>query len=400
MKKMVYIIIVFYFSIMSLANPPEHTISWNLGFTCKDSSSEYCYPFLYMTSDSEISWFPNVVSALNVLAPVFTIGTLSTNYWLSKKIQKNINEQINEEVKIFDDLENQLKEFLIKVIAEFENNIGSESEDLICLDSVLNTLNVKNCDSCTKKFVDIVSEKVLTSSENNNRIKFVNFANELILEKFNQRDHGCELNEIKNDYVIKISQNQKDYNSSKIKKYINNSVNKSSHPFHLTNTLFSLVAWSACSITPQFLDIDNRAGSYLGDMANIMNIIVIPVIGPLSIFQQILNKDKEKEQKIHEKIIEKITKLNGIIEISALVIGKMDNQISLNEAKGFIKALFVTKWPENLKNLFLQAASEGNLESKKELQIELLKALKQGFPYYDEDIEEALNKTKETEIIL
>lgn len=399
MKKIFSFIFIFSFSFLSFANPPEYTISWDLDFTCKNTDSQNCYPFLYMTSEQDISLFPNIVSLLNVLSPVFTIGTLSINYWLNNKIKKNINNKINEELLIFDNLAKQLSEFLIQVIAKFDNNIGGDY-DLVYINSVISTLNSINCSNCIEEFVNIVSEKFLTNSQSDNHERFIQFVNKITLQQFNKQEHNCVNNdEIKINLTQKIARSKKDFNSTKYKNIISNLYNKYSHPFHLTNTLFALVAWSACSITPQFINTDNRAGAYFGDMANVINAIIIPLIGPLSILQQVCNSDKEEKQKLHEEIIKKLHKLNGIIKISALIIGKMDNQINLQEAKGLIKALLITKWPKNLADQFLQVASEGDLQLKKELKLQLQKLIDKSFPYYDEDIDVALkNDIQEVDI--
>jgi hypothetical protein len=392
MNRLIAFILVLSISEFSFSTPPDYTIDWNLDLSCRDSDAKYCYPFFYMTADQEISFFPNYVSALNVLSPVFTIGSLSICYALLNKFERTTRTSINQKMVVFDRLENQLRELLANVIVLFENGIGND-DDLMLINASVDILNNRNCRSCISKFVEIVSERSLHNSNSANHEKFVEFSKNLHQELLNKKMHECDDNEEPLLEALKITRNQKDFHASGLKKRWSDLWDKHSHPFHLTNSLFALISWSACATLPQFINTDNRAGAYFGDMANIMNAIIIPAIGPLNILQQVLNADREKEKKLHAEIVKKLTKLSGIIEISALVIGKIDNKITIQEARGFIKALLIVEWPYELKELFMQTASSGDIQIKENLKAKLQQLIvKKSLPYYDSDIDEALLK--------
>lgn len=98
---------------------------------------------------------------------------------------------------------------------------------------------------------------------------------------------------------------------------------------------------------------------------------------------------KRDEKKVWHAELDRIIEANcGLIEIFGQIIGKMPNDISYREAKGYIKAFLIIGWNSELEAQFVAVASAHN-KNKMDFVTNIHKEVKE-IPYHDPDIQFAI----------
>lgn len=402
---------VFFFTLLSssVLFSSDYNFNYDVHSSCFNrSSEEKCYPFWYENADGSTNAFTNFVAALNYVGPIINITGIKIGNYFINKWENEITGAIEEQLAGIKDAESKVRILLSDVIQKFDNGIGESSDFALAL-GLVESLNRYKCDICINEFVSIVSNHFDSSLTLNiidsdsdidsdderklNRKSFHDFAT-----KINQRIRtgACEDHEYRQIAHVP-------YPKKTIKNRIASAFcYKWTHPFHWSSLLYAASALTAPPVFSWFLDVNNRAGSLIGDGANISNVMVIPTLQAFNVFQAWRNFDRTKSQRLLDEIERRLENIDGIIEIASRVIGTMDNNISNNQAKGFLKTLILIGWPDEQVNQFMELASRKRTDFDT-----LIAAIKEqyrrkGIPYVDPYIEAAFDYavTKEKITIL
>lgn len=384
-KKLLYNFFIIFISTNLLSSEQEEYLAWDC-----NGKNENCYPFWYD------SYFTNYVAILNVFGPVISICALKTFDIFRKKFDAKINKNIKNKLIHFENFGEELRNMLASIIKSFDNGIGENCDHLLAR-STIEFLNQNKCRNCIDEFVSIVSKSFDNEQheqKNNNREKFNNF-----VKKFENGNHcDCaQIEKLENAHsTIQISTGS--ILEKNCTKPMHACLEKWTHPFHVSSLAYAVLSMSASFGFATLVEPPNTAGSYIGDAANVINALTIPTTAIFFILQNRLNLEREEKKLLHPEIARRIEEVSGIIEIAGFIIGTMDNKISPQEAKGFIKALLLAGWPKNLEAEFINLAS-GKIDKKHLFIKNLYYQLNQkNLPYFDEDINAALENFDSAEI--
>lgn len=325
----------------------DRNYNYQISASCYgNNSTDKCYPFWYENSDGSSNELANFVAMLNYVSPVLNLLFYKGGMFCLKKIDKSIIEDINNNLKSLDLSEEQIKNLLTKIITDFDNGIGKFSGDKSCILGAIENLNRDKCQNCINSFVDIVSH-LASNKDKKHRKLFLSFTDQLTDNCINQ-DH-------QKIPVINIDDEKSVSDKAKSACF-----DKWTHPFHWSSVSYATLLAIIPGVISKTIDINNRAGSYIGDMANISNIIVIPTCYIFTCLQYWKNSDRIKTQKSSKKIDYHLTKIDGIIEIAAQVIGKMDNAFDKDTSKNIIITLILSAWPQDHVDEFITLASNNH----------------------------------------
>lgn len=331
-----------------------HNYDYEIRSTCYHSHTktydEDCYPFWYENTEGKSNIFGNFVAVLNYVNPVISICGLRLNYSLIKRWNNKINESINDQLKNIKDGEMHVRDLLSEIIKEFDNGINRGTDQDIA-SALIERLNLHRCENCIKKFVSIVSKNNEKSRGNedvntdNNLLEFYALAENMRRSHFEKCEDFKEIVRAIPDKpgIIRRAGNACCYNWN--------------YPFHFSSLAYMSTALVIPPCLSFVLDTDNHAGAFIGDMANLSNILVIPTIHAYSIIQNWRNYDRIKAQRLVTEISQRLEGIEGIIEIAGQVIGTMDNNINSSEAKGFLKILIILGWPDAKVQEFMKLAA-------------------------------------------
>lgn len=310
-----------------------------------NNNTDKCYPFWYENSDGSSNQFANIIAALNYVSPFINLLSYKLGSIYMKKIDQDINAYVTENLENLESSENKIKILLTKIITDFNNGIGTYAGDQSSISGAVASLNRDKCQTCINQFVEIVSNTTTNKKDRReHRENFLQFADKLtdncMVENHKKMSGPCDKERTFSDKAKTAC------------------CYKWTHPFHWSSIIYAFSSAAISGVTPFLLDVNNRAGSYIGDMANISNIIVIPTCYAFNCYQYGKNSDRTKEQKLAQEINNHLVRIDGIIEIAAQVIGKMDNAFNEDTSKVIITALVLVAWPEKQVNKFIKLASD------------------------------------------
>lgn len=384
LKKSFLFLFLLSFNLVGMHQGPEPTYNFEYAIrsTCINSAEPHCYPAHYENADGSSNTFTNYVAYLNILAPVYYMTAYPIGNYYIKKWDRKIDREIKEQLSTFKDIENKLRSTLAEIIRVFDNGIGKEHDEMLAR-GLIEVLNNRGCQNCINALVKIVSQNdVDHAAKELNRTTFLAFVDQA--HSSNCLGHEFARLESSSSYVNK---NQRLCCKS------------STNPCHWSSYLYFFGTSVLAGSMTLGIDVHNRAGSFVGDMANLVNALVIPTAYPISVFQQYKNLDRTKAKRLTKEIEKRFDAISGIIEIAGRVIGTMDNGIGIEQARGIIKALMLLNWPETLVKNFIAIAS--NSSNNK---ISFLKELKCNLEknkvlYCDDDIADLSDKEQHIQIL-
>lgn len=345
--------------------------------------------FKYVNADGSPNVFATYVAYLNIASVFYNVFCWKVGHHFITKWDEQMDQKISDDLGGLQTAENILRRTLADIIKRFNNGIGSDNDEFIT-SGMLEYLNIKKCSVCIDKFVDIVSKELECNDEQNmNRQEFHTFVQNFIASKCS----GHNLSLIENSAIPSQELSCPEHCSGWFKRGWHAVKEKWNHPFHWTSLSYALgVAGASAAFAPLISD-DNKAGSYVGDMANLINTMVIPTGYAFAVFQHWKNLDREEAKRLVKRIAERFVNIQGILEIGAQVIGKMNNGISIEEARGMYKALMLIHWPEEMVEKFIKVSSQDSSVSIDEF-IQALKDIyyHQKISYRDADINAAFSK--------
>lgn len=347
------------------------------------------YPTVaYINSDGSTNIFATSVAYLNIAAvfmnPIFfKIGTGLVTKW-----DADINQSIIERLGDLDEADKNLRIALADIIKRFNNGIGGENDEFIT-ESLIEHLNRRKCSLCIERFVDLVSVELVDGEKRKaNREDFGNFVG----SKPNEKCDNHQFLLVASNAAQKNAKNCMESCGLWHRKAWHALTNKWNHPFHFSSLSYAFGIFGASMSLPLLLDDDNKAGSYIGDVANFVNILAIPTAYWYSILQHWKNLDREEGKRLFKRIEERFFNIEGILLIGASVIGKMDNSITFDEAYGILEILVLIRCPENMVNDFIKVSSKDRSIEIKEFINQLREKYQAyGFSYRDKYIEAAFN---------
>ncbi len=360
------------------------------------TSEPGCYPFWYENGDGSANGFANYVAVLNYVSPVISIGSIKLSHYLINICNQQIDASVTEKLKDISGAEEKIRKLLAEIIEAFDNGIN-DHRDYLAATGIIEELNRQKCLHCINTFVEIVSKhfsnknvdrdnedgmplvEELSSGRKENNKRFYQFG--VALHKGNSCREHCYQEIASPDPTQK---NVKDRCASAC-------LDNWTHAFHWSSIVCTGVGLVVPPCMALLVDIKNRAGSYIGDMANISNAIFIPAAYFVSAAQNWLNRNRKEQAQLLEEIERRLANNDGIVEIAARVIGKMDNNITVKQARGYLKGLVLLGWPENFVAQFFKLAS-GQDNDFATFNNNLDTAIKQKkLPYGDDEIVAALN---------
>jgi len=339
----VFIFLIYFSSALSSAEIRNYQseIAWS-GCHAKDQN---CYPMFYEDINGTSNTFSNFISGINFFCPLITLSGLKLCNYFTSKWDNNIKEKIELDLKTIAKSESNIRILLKNIIHTFNNGIGAGQDDRV-ISSIVEDLNRKNCSNCADEFVTIVAANCINpKTEKNNRQKFRQFS-----QTFSDNQE-C----LNHQYQQIYHYEPEEKSFSKMTQSA--CCHKWTHPFHwssITYTCTSLVLPPCISL---LLDGKNRAGSFLGDIANVSNALIIPSIQAFNLFQYWCNLDRIHAQKFSTELERLIANNYVIIEIASRIIGKIDNEIDEQHAKAILIALILADWPNSEVAQFADLAS-------------------------------------------
>lgn len=380
--------------------------NWNFypAVSCYNSSGNgtadpACYPIFYEDGEGNSNVYTNFVAALNYCWPVISFFVYKTGHYYVKKWSTETTVGIDDELRVFSDAEYDLRLTLADIITSFDNSIGEDLDRCIS-DFLIDKLNRFGCETCIDEFVTIVSNEKPDEickrkdgkKDSKNHEAFLAYAREW--GKANDGVHckrGCQReghSTLNLAAVVNVDEKSTSWQTQIKHAFFDNW----NHPLHWSAIVYGTAVMSVPVAVVPLLDIKNRAGSFIGDAANNSNTVVIPTSYPMVLLQTHLNRDYSKKKSLSLGLIARMMENAGIIEIAGRIIGTMNNGISLPEARGYVKALMLVKWPDSLVRDFRTLAAKKDGVTKSSFNSDLEAALaKIEFSYYDADIEAALN---------
>ena len=167
-------------------------------------------------------------------------------------------------------------------------------------------------------------------------------------------------------------------------------IKKWNHPFHWSSLTYAFGIALASTASASMISEKNKAGCYVGDMANLVNAMVIPTGYGFVVFHHWMNLDREEAKRFAQKIEERFLNIQGVLKMAALIVGKMNNGICTSQACGFFKILMLIHWPSNLVEKYIQISSHDSSVSMEDFITELKNIFdKHKILYRDNDIEKA-----------
>lgn len=353
---------------------PTYNFQYSIQSTCFNAEPN-CYPAHYENADGSASIFTNYVAYLNILAPVYYMTAYPIGNYYIKKWDRKIDKEIKDQLFAFKDIENKLRSTLAKIIKLFDNGIGLEHDEMLAR-GLIEVLNNRGCQNCIRDLVRIVSQNNSNDdAKEQNRGAFLAFVDQ---------DHS--LNCVGHDFARLES------SPSYVNKNQRVCFRSSTNPCHWSSYLYFIGTSALAGSLALGIDVHNRAGSFIGDMANLVNAFVIPTAYPISVFQQYKNLDRTKAKRLTKEIEKRFDAIRGIIEIAGQVIGTMDNDISVEQARGIIKALMLLNWPDTLVENFIAISSKGSNNQASFLELLKGELLKNKILYRDDDIDALFDK--------
>lgn len=325
----------------------------------EDSGSSY--PFFYNGSFGN-GEFLNYIALINYIGPFIAMGSTAANVYIIKKIDKNMALDIEKIIDNIADSREKILEFLVHIIIKFNNGINIEDEEMIrgMIDK-LNS-NERKCQHCFANFATMVSD-------NNDDILA-----DKIRNYFNKQEkpmcHGHERNGVAGQDNIKKS----------FKTKAKDCCCSFTAPCSWLNYVIGAgICGLSYALTPEFPNTKHAAGSTFGDMANMVNAFSIPWAGFIPSLQYYLQRNKIKQERLDQAVIKALENLNTVIELTAQIVAKMDNDINYEEARDILTALVLLGWPEDLVNKFIENAST---KTESEDTQNLLNDIKAAFKVY------------------
>lgn len=367
---------------------PFRNWQFNVSPSCFNTSLTNCYPGGYEDSEGNINWVANIVAAMNIAAPVWNVGWYLAGGSLIKKWQKEISNDVIAALKRFETIEKELRVDLASIIKNYNNGIGEEDDELITI-ALIELLNLDGCSDCIEEFAQVVSNQPKKNSARDaNRHDFRKIGRKWQQEKKCSNDKHCKIKPVvcpkdATHYASLKTWQEKAWDIF-FKQWDNAS--------HLTTWIYCSSALALPLSLAWVVDIRNRAGALIGDYANISNYSCIPTCYPVTLFQQWMSKDRNKQDKMAEEIAKRFVAIGGIIEIAGQVIGKMGNGINASQARGLLKALMIVDWPAQLVSKFKDiAANRANATTMNQFIVDLNTAFEDAeIKYLDNDIKAAL----------
>ncbi len=386
-----FLLLVTSISLNASDSPPDRNWDYDIQSTCYNTTENNCYPLHYENSDGSPNIFANYVAYLNIICPIinlvsYKLGTHFTNKW-----DKNINIAIQEQLHDLGTMKNNLDDMLGSIIQCFDNCINQPADKMMAK-GIIEYLNKVKCEICTNEFVDIVSQDNKKKKEENEYF-FQNFINK---NPSFQNLNNANCSEHENEKLISCSDQNNETHCLKECEIGGRSVynalfKKWNHPLNWSSIGY-VGALTALTVPIAFcLDVNNRAGSFIGDMANLSNAFFIPTAYGYTVFQYWLNLDRKKAKCLADEIAYRLKDLESSIEITGRIIGKMQNGIQIEPARGFIKTLLILGWPEDLVKDFIQIASDKeNVDRQAFIETLRLRLKAMKISYSDEDMKLAL----------
>ncbi len=374
-----FLLLVTSISLNATDSPPNRNWGYDIQNTCYNTTENNCYPFHYENSDGSPNIFANYVAYLNIISPFINLCSYKLGTHLMNKWDKNIDLEVQKQLHDLGTMENNLCVMVGKIIQHFNNGI-SENVDRLLAQGMVEQLNRSKCEDCINEFVAIVSKSQgydefrTMIGEYNLNICQQFHDKKLVITTESADTHQCF-----------------DSCKSRCKGAYSAFFKKWNHPLNWTS--ISYVGILSLLTIPMALcvDVNNRAGSFIGDLANFSNIFFIPTAYWFSVYQNKLNLERKKTKHLASEISARLQKIEGFIEIIGRIIGEMDNHIEIQTARGFIKTLLIIGWPNDLVSDFIQIASNNeNVDRNNFINALKRKLESTRIPYSDNDMKIAL----------
>ena len=386
-----FLLLVTSISLNATDSPPNRNWGYDIQNSCYNTTENNCYPFHYENSDGSPNIFANYVAYLNLISPFINLCSYKLGTHLMNKWDKNIDIAIQKQLHDLGTMKNNLDDMLGSIIQCFDNCIN-EPADKMMAKGIIEYLNKIKCETCTNEFINIVSRNNKARKEED-KYFFQNFINENPSFQ-NLNNNNCSEHE---DEELRSYSDQCNEThcfepcKTGSRRIYNALFKKWNHPLNWSSIAYVGVLTGLTAPIALCLDVNNRAGSFVGDMANLSNSFFTPTAYGYAVFQDWLNLDRKKAKRLANEIADRLKKLESSIEITGRIIGKMQNGIQIEPARGFIKTLLILGWPEDLVNSFIQIASDKEGVDRNTFIEALgfrLKAMK--ISYSDEDMKLAL----------
>jgi hypothetical protein len=366
--------------------------------TCHNINSTTCYPVPYENSvTGTVNSYCTTVALLNIIGPIWNTWMNRLIYLHGLSTQRAGDNANVEKRRAIEKEIGKLQNLFAQIVKDYDNGVNTDY-DYYATNGMVAQLKENECETCSKDFIDIICKNETWDKGRNDNLKR--------LKAFSTGLTKCvDNNHKKFEHLPGRAAATEEGLYYTCRNFCYNVLDKVCnswlHPLHYTSIFehTAVLGLTAGLTVPVAQDTDNRAGSFLGDWANLMNTFFIP-FGPFVTWFQMWRHISNQEVPNLINNIDKIFEENHyFLTLMSLTIGKIDNNLSAEQARGLIKMLVLVGWQQELAHQFSDIASqkapkETRNEAIMDLRAKLIEQFKKNkVRYRDDDIDALMHES-------